>query len=72
MVQEANQTREALRNIAQEGRRLKEYVTAARAALDATNKEAGEAKAAAAVAWVKLASKFDFAFLGLVLIWVSF
>jgi hypothetical protein len=40
-------TREALHNVTQEERRPREYISVVRAALDATNEEAGEAKAAA-------------------------
>ena len=38
-------TREALRDVAQEERRLREYISVARAALDIMNEEASEAKA---------------------------
>jgi hypothetical protein len=47
VVHKADLTREALGNVAQEGRRLREYVSAAMVALDAANDEAGEAQAAA-------------------------
>jgi hypothetical protein len=50
---------------------LTEYISAARAALNATNEEASKAKDAAAVTQAKLAGKSDFTFLGICLIWVE-
>jgi hypothetical protein len=49
MVQEADVRREALRDVAQKERQLREYISAARVAHDATNEEAGKTKAVAAV-----------------------
>ena len=43
IVQEADVTREALRNLTQEERRLREYISVARVALDTANGEADEA-----------------------------
>lgn len=57
MVQEADVTRKALCDVTQEERRLREYVSVARVAFDATNGEAGEAQAAAAVTQVELFGK---------------
>ena len=50
MVQEANVMREALCDVAQEERRLREYISVMRAVLDATDEEASEAKATEATA----------------------
>jgi hypothetical protein len=41
MVQEADVTCEALRNVTQEERRLREYISVTRVAIDAANEEAG-------------------------------
>ena len=60
IVQEANVTREALRDVTHEERRLREYISVARAALDATNREADEAKAMAATSQAKLAGELGF------------
>jgi uncharacterized coiled-coil DUF342 family protein len=49
VVQEADVTREALRDVTQEERRLRECISVMRAALDAMNKEVGEAKATTTV-----------------------
>ena len=50
VVQEADVTREALHDMNREARWLREYISAAEVALDATNGETVEAKAAAAAA----------------------
>jgi len=60
VVQEANLTHEALRNVTQEERRLREYILVARAALDATNGEADEAKATVATTQAEHASELGF------------
>ena len=49
MVQEANMACEALHDVTWEERRLREYISVMRAMLDATNEEAGEARAVATV-----------------------
>ena len=49
MVQEADVTREALCDVTLEERQLREYISVMRATLDATNGEAGKAKAIIAV-----------------------
>ena len=48
MVQEADVMREALHDVTQEGRQLREYISVAKAASDATSGEAIEAKAVVA------------------------
>ena len=53
-------TREALRNLTQEERRLREYISVARAVLDTTNGEADEAKATAAATQAELAGQLGF------------
>jgi hypothetical protein len=57
MVQEADVTHEALHDVTQEKRRLREYISVARATLDVANEEACEAKATAAVTQAKLTGK---------------
>jgi hypothetical protein len=64
MVQEANVTRETLRDVTQEERRLREYTSVRRVALDTMDEEAGEARTTTASAEVELAGKLDFAFFG--------
>ena len=49
MVQEADVTHEALHDVTWEERRLREYISITKAALDAANGEAAEAKATAGV-----------------------
>ena len=58
-------THEALRDITQEERRLREYILVVRAALDATNEEAGEAKDVVVVTQAELAGKLDPTFFGI-------
>jgi hypothetical protein len=60
MVQEADMTHEALHVVTQEKRRLREYISVARAMLDVANEEACEAKATAAVTQAKLTGKSRF------------
>jgi hypothetical protein len=62
MVQEADVRREALRDVAQKERQLREYISVARVAHDATNEEAGKTKAVAAVTQVDFTGKLDFTF----------
>ena len=62
MVQRADMTRVALYNVTREGRRLREYILVAKAAFDATDGEAIEAKAVAAVTQVELTGDLGFAF----------
>jgi hypothetical protein len=57
-------TREALRDVTQKERQLREYTSVMRAVLDAANEEAGEAKAVAAAAQAELADRLDSAFFG--------
>jgi hypothetical protein len=45
-VREADVTCEALHNVSQEERRLREYISVVKAALDVANGEAAKAKAA--------------------------
>jgi hypothetical protein len=68
MVQEANVMCEALRDVTQEERRLREYTSVTRVALDTTDEEVGEARTAAVAAEAELASKLDSAFFGFYLI----
>jgi hypothetical protein len=63
-MQEADVTREALRDVTQEERQLREYISVTRATLDTANEEADEAKAAAAATQAELASKLDPIFFG--------
>jgi predicted nucleic acid-binding Zn-ribbon protein len=65
MVQEADMTRESLRDVTQEERRQREYISITRAALDAANEEVSEAKAAATVTQAELPSKLDSSFFGI-------
>lgn len=71
MVKESDLTHEALRNAAQEGQCLREYISASRAAFDATNEEVSEAKAMAAVAQAKFVDESDSTFLGTIPIQVG-
>ena len=48
-MQEADRTREALHDVTQEERQLREYISIAKAALDVTNGEADEARAVVVV-----------------------
>ena len=50
-------TCEALCDVTQEERRLREYISAVRAALDAINREVDEAKAAAVATQAELADE---------------
>jgi hypothetical protein len=61
-------TCEALHNVTQEERRLREYISVTRAALDATNEEAGEAKATSTATQAELTSKLDSTFFRIYLI----
>ena len=65
MVQEFDVMHEALRNVNQEERRLREYISDEWMALDATNEEANVAKAAAVATQAELASKLDPTFFGI-------
>jgi hypothetical protein len=65
VVQEADVTREALHDVTQEKRQLREYILVARAAFDAANEEAGEAKATATVTQAKLVGKSGSTLLGI-------
>ena len=58
-------TREALHDVTQEERRLREYISVARAALDAVNEEFGEAKATVAATQAELTGKLDSTFFGI-------
>jgi formyltetrahydrofolate synthetase len=62
MVQEADMTHEALCDITQEERQLREYTLVMMATLDAVNEEAGKAKATAAAAQAELVGRLDSAF----------
>ena len=53
-------THEALCDVTQEERRLREYISVARAALDPKNGEADEAKAVAVATQAELAGEFGF------------
>jgi hypothetical protein len=64
VVQEADVTREALRDVTQEERQLREYISVAQAALDTVNEEAGEAKATTAATQAELTGKLDPIFFG--------
>jgi hypothetical protein len=64
VVQEADVTREALHDVTQEERQLREYISVTRAALDTTNEEADEAKAVATATQAELTSKLDPIFFG--------
>ena len=65
MVQEADVTHVALRDVPQEERRLREYISITRVALNATNEEANEAKAVAVATQAELAGKLDPTFFGI-------
>ena len=60
VVQEADVTCEALCDVTQEERRLREYILVARAALDITNGKADEAKATATATQAELADELGF------------
>ena len=64
MVQEADMTLEALHDVTQEERQLREYTSVMRATLDTANEEASEAKAATAMTQAKLTGRLDSAFFG--------
>jgi hypothetical protein len=64
VVQEADVTREALRDVTQEERKLREYISVTQAVLDTANDEANEVKAMAAATQVELAGKLDPIFFG--------
>jgi len=55
-------TREALHDVTQEERRLREYISVARMVVDTINEEAREAKATVVAARVELVVKLDSAF----------
>ena len=60
IVQEANVTHEALHDVTQEERWLREYISVARAVLATANGEADEAKATAAATQAELAGQLGF------------
>jgi hypothetical protein len=53
-------THEALHDVTHKERQLREFISVARVALDATNGEADEAKAVAVATQVELASELGF------------
>ena len=60
MVQEADVACEALHDVTWEERRLRAYILVTKAALDATNGEAAEAKAAVVATQAELAGQLGF------------
>ena len=62
---------EALHDVTQEERRLREYISITRVALNATNEEASEAKATAVVTQAELTGKLDSTFFEIYPIWMG-
>ena len=60
VLQKADMTHEALRDVTQEERWLREYISVARAVLATANGEADEAKATAAATQAELAGESGF------------